>query len=190
MKDILKYIDLYKINKTEEISTTKGSFLKIVTRKYHLNNNETIIRDTLERPCNKAAMIIPKTINNKYLMVIQPRVCTKRGVTVEFPAGLIDNDEDVIAGIKRELIEETGYDCDNIQILREYYQDPGASDMMLSLTLANNCQKVTEQKLDDDEWISFIELTFDEILELVNNNYIVDGNTLFCIEILTCLEKK
>jgi ADP-ribose pyrophosphatase len=181
---IIKAIDKFKVNKIENINTISSDFLSINTSKYYLNNGEIITRDLVIKPLKDAAMVIPKTIDNKYLMVIQPRIATKNGVAIEFPAGYIEENENAIDGIKRELVEETGYESNHIEILREYYPDIGACSSMVTLAIADNCKKVADQHLDSDEFIEYIEVTFEEIEELLQNKYIVDGNTILAIEIL------
>lgn len=176
--------ELYKIIKTDDLGTFKANFLSINTSKYYLNNNHTIIRDNLIKPCFKAAMIIPKISDDKYLMVIQPRVATLKGITVEFPAGLINDDETIIDGVKRELLEETGYSCEHPKLLIEYYQDTAVSPATISLVMADNCHKIKEQKLDEDEFVTYIEVSLDDIYTLIKEKYIVDGNTLLCYEFI------
>ena len=184
LKNIKKIIQKYQYHNVENLKTIKPNFLTLNIKKYYLNNGQTIIRDTLIKPTMKAAMIIPETTNNTYLMVIQPRVATKHGVTIEFPAGLINDNEDIVTGIKRELLEETGYEAHNIVKLTEYYQDTATTSSTLTLLKANNCQKIKEQKLDKDEFITYIELTMEEIDELIKEKYIVDGNSLFGITLI------
>ena len=182
-------INKFKTNQVDDINTIKSDFLSINTSKYHLNNGHEITRDLVVKPLKDAAMVIPRTINNSFLMVIQPRIATKKGVAIEFPAGYIEENEDSLHGIERELEEETGYVSNQLEILRQYYTDIGTCSSTLTLCLATNCIKVKEQKLDADEYVEYIELTFDEILELVEKKYIVDGNTLFAIEIIKNMNK-
>ena len=184
IEEIEKLIKKYSHHKVEDLGTYKPGFLAINIKKYYLNNGATIIRDTLIKPTKRAAIIIPKTINNTYIMVVQPRVATKRGVTVEFPAGLIEDNENIIEGVKRELLEETGYTCSNVKMQTEYYQDTATTSSTLAILSADHCQKVQEQKLDNDEFITYIEVTLKDIEELINKNYIVDGNTMLAVALI------
>ena len=181
---IEKAIEQFKIIKVENINIVTSDFLSVNTSKYYLNNGEVITRDLVVKPLGDAAMVIPRTKDNRYVMVIQPRIATKRGITIEFPAGFIEDKEDVLTGMKRELEEETGYTSNQLEILREYYPDIGACSSMVTLAIAYNCEKVQEQKLDNDEFIEYIELTLNEIEELIDKKYIVDCNSLLAIEII------
>lgn len=181
---IIKCMEQYKTKEINKRYIVESDFLKIENSDYTLNNGIVLNRDLLIKPSSKAVMVIPKTIDNRYLVVVQPRVATELGVSIEFPAGLVDNDEDCINAVKRELKEETGYISDDIEIIREYYQDTASCSSTISICKAFNCVKVSEQNLDSDEFISFFELSMDELLKLVDLGLICDGNTLYGIEML------
>lgn len=178
---ILDIMNQYKIEKSIVIGEKQGSWLKLRTSEFILNNGELLRRDIIIKPQTDAIIVIPKTINNKYLMVVQPRPSTENGVTIEFPAGYVEVGEDIIAGAKRELLEETGYDCKNIEIIKNYYQDVACSTAKITLLIADGCEKVAEQNLDESEMITFIEVTHEELMELFDNNIIIDNNSILGI---------
>ena len=175
---------LYQVKKVEKVDVVKAAFLAIETNKYYLNNGMEMTRDILIKPVNRAAIIIPRTKDGKYVMVMQTRVATENKVTMEFPAGLIEDDEDMIDGMKRELLEETGYESNDVKTLMEYYSDTGSTQTTVTLGFADNCVKVSDQHLDEDEFISFFEVTIEEMDELVKEGLIVDGNTMFSMELI------
>lgn len=187
---ILEIMNQYKINKSKTIKEPVGNWIKISTLEFTLNNNETIMRDVLTKPHTEAIIVIPKTIHNKYLMVIQPRPSTDINVTIEFPAGYVEDNESIIDGAKRELLEETGYSCKNIEIINTYYQDVACSNAKITLLIANGCEKTNEQNLDESEMITYIELTYDEIMEILNNNLIKDANSILGIYYLNSKENR
>ena len=184
IEHIKELAKMYEVTKEEKVDSIKAAFLAIETNKYYLSNGEVITRDVLIKPVDRAAIIIPRTEDGKYVMVMQTRVATKNKVAVEFPAGLIENDEDIVKGMKRELKEETGYETDKVDLLMEYYSDTGATKTTVTLGFADNCKKVSNQKLDEDEFVSFFEVTVEEMEELIKEGLIVDGNTMFSIELI------
>lgn len=184
INEIIKCAEQYKTKEVNKKYVVNSNFLKIENSDYILNNGIIINRDILIKPSLKAVMVIPKTVNNKYLIVVQPRVATKLGFSIEFPAGLVENDEEYVSAIKRELKEETGYTSNDIEIIKEYYQDTASSRATITIAKAINCNKISNQHLDADEFISFFEITLDELIELSNKGLICDGNTLYGIEIL------
>ena len=184
IEKIKKIMNNYNYIREEEIATTKADFLTICTKRYYFKGGQYITRDTIIKPTKRAAMIIPKTTDNKYVMVIQPRVATEDGVTIEFPAGLINDNEKIIDGIKRELLEETGYQCENVKVLANYYQDCASICSKITIVSANNCYKISEQNLDEDELLTFVEVTYEDIKQLIDEKMIVDVNTLYCFELI------
>lgn len=183
----------FKINKV--IDKTKAEFLSseimyqdkfitLVKEIYKLPNNKIVLKDRVIRKNNKeAVLIIARTQNDKYLIVIQNRI---NGITsVEFPSGYIEENESIEIAANRELKEETGYISNNIYILDSYYTQLGIDSGIVNIALANNCVKVSDQKFDDSEYINYMEVTFEEIEELIRLNYIKSaGNKLAFYELL------
>jgi ADP-ribose pyrophosphatase len=83
---------------------------------------------------------------------------------------MIDEGEDSITAAKRELLEETGYNSDNLELLEWHYQDQGCSKAIITTFIAHDCYKVQEQNLDESEIIKVKTLKYNEILEDIKNN--------------------
>ena len=162
----------------------EAKFLKFKSYEFKLNNGKTIIREELIKGSSNgsAVIIIPKLENGKYLTVIEPRVFTDLTVGIAFPAGYIDKGEEKEVSALRELREETGYVSDEIEYLDSYYQDEGCSAAMNYMFLAKNCKLKSEQDLDEDEFIKYIEFTLEELLELEEKGYIKGANTKFALQ--------
>lgn len=161
-----------KVVGKELINSYQQGYIGKTTSKVTLANGKEVIVDTItknKRP-GDAAVIVPITEDEKFVMVVQSRPNTRPGVVVEFPAGMVDEGEDPIVSARRELLEETGYECDDIYLLEEHYQDQGCSEAVIRMYVATGCRKVAEQKLDSDENLDFIELGYDEILNLIKNS--------------------
>lgn len=171
----------YKVKNKYSKREITGDWLKIIETSFTLNNNQAITRDVLVKPHNHSAIIIPETIDKKYVMVIQPRPATEKEVTIEFPAGYINETESIEDGVSRELLEETGYKPQNINTIATFFQDVGCSNAQIHVFQATGCQKIDVQHLDQSEMITFIEVSYEELIELYQNNMIVDANTLICI---------
>ena len=161
-----------KVVGKELISSYQQGYIGKTTSKVTLANGKEVIVDTItknKRP-GDAAVIVPITEEDKFVMVVQSRPNTRPGVVIEFPAGMVDEGENPIVSARRELLEETGYECDDIYLLEEHYQDQGCSEAVIRMYVATGCRKVAEQKLDGDESLDFIELGYDEILNLIKNS--------------------
>ena len=179
---------LIKDTKAEQINVKevyKGKFITILEEDYRLPNGNIIQRERIRKNNGKEAVIIVgRTSEDKYLLVVQNRI--NGIVSVEFPAGYIEEGEDVLVAAKRELLEETGYTSDDLYLLDTYRSSLGIDGSTINIVVANNSVKTSNQILDDSEYINYDLFTLDEIGELINNHYINGaGNRLAYFEIIS-----
>lgn len=167
----------------------QDKFITLIKEIYKLPNNKIIFRDRVIRKNNKeAVLIIARTQYDKYLLVIQNRI--NKITSIEFPSGYIEENESIEKASNRELEEETGYISNDIYILDSYYAQLGIDSGIVNIVFANNCVKVSDQKLDDSEYINYMEVTFEELKELIRLNYIKSvGNKLAFYELVNKKEK-
>lgn len=180
LKSYLEELKTIKVTKSKKVS----SFLTVENYDYVLNNGRIISREKIMKNGSdgSSAIILPVTKENNCLLVVQPRNNTKEGVSVEFPAGYIEKNEEAIECARRELEEETGYVPERLELLSSFYQDQGCSSAYNYSYLALNCEKVKDQNLDQDEIIKYFECSFDEVIELEQLGYIKDINSLYTLE--------
>ena len=124
-----------------------------------------------------AAVIIPITTEGNVVMVVQSRPNTKETVSVELPAGMVDPGEDYQTTAVREMLEETGYQAENVYELEWHYQDQGCSGAVIKTFVAEGCKKKQDVRLDDGERLTYVEMSFEDILSMIKNREISDANT-------------
>jgi ADP-ribose pyrophosphatase len=108
-----------------------------------------------------AVAILALNEDGRMLCVRQPRRAIG-GVTVEAPAGLIDDGETPEQAARRELQEETGLDAD-MQLLTRFYSSPGFCDEQIDLFLATNLRE-SRLPMDEDEQIEVLWMSPAEVL--------------------------
>ena len=183
LDELRSYIDELSLVRKELIDK-KGKFLNVERYSCELSNGHTIVRERLVKGGNdgSAAIILPVTVEGNTLLVVQPRVFTKDGVSVELPAGYVDSGESYEQAAKRELFEETGYVPENMRLLARFYQDQGCSSAYNQGFLAEGCRRKGSQHLDGDEFIRYFECSYEEALELVERGFINDVQSQLVLE--------
>ena len=159
------------------------SFLQIENYQAILQSGDIVNREKLMKGKRdgSAAIVVPITKDNKSLVIVQPRVFKMDPMSIEVPAGYVDEAETAKEAALRELREETGYEAEELIELKSYYQDQGISAARNTCFLALGCEKRYEQKLDRDEYIKFLECNFSDLVYLVNEGFIDDANSIIAI---------
>lgn len=101
-------------------------------------------------------------------------------IVVEFPAGLVDNNEEPEFTAERELREETGYVAEELIPIGKCHADATGSKMTYYFFLAEGCEKITKPMLDDSEQIEpFTVASFGEVQkEFLSGEYETSASSL------------
>lgn len=185
IEELNRLIETYKTIQVSNEKQVSEGFMKIIQADYTLNNGKTINRERYLKNNNEpnSCIILTESEEGEIILTVQPRVHSKRTVGIECPAGLIEKGEEPIAAAKRELLEETGCEPEEmILLLEQCYQDISTSKGRTNMYLARNCKKVQEQQLDESEYIGLFKCTFEEAIELVDLGYICDIVTILILE--------
>ncbi len=101
------------------------------------------------------------TDDDRVLVVHQYRYGADR-ITLELPAGSIDDEEHALACAQRELNEETGFTADQWEEVLVTPAEPVRSDSIMHVFLARNAKRTHEQKLDLGEHLEWQLIPIDE----------------------------
>lgn len=88
-----------------------------------------------------------------------------RSPFISVPGGRCDAGEEPIDAAKRELLEESGYVSDDVELLLEYHPSNKIDWAMYSY-VARDCRKVAEPHLDAGERIEPMLVSFEELLRM------------------------
>ena len=127
-----------------------------------------------------AAAVVAVTKEGKLLMVRQYRNALDR-YTLEIPAGKLDAPgEPTIESARRELEEETGFRCENLEYLLSINTTIAFCDEHIDVFLAKDLIP-SAQHLDPDEEIIVEEWELKDLLELIYSGKMKDGKTVASI---------
>lgn len=179
INNIKRIYDKYKTIELKKVNSD-NKFIDIETYKVKTNNGDVFYRDKIVKNngYGSSSSILPLLENGNILLIGEPRVFTESTVELCIPGGYIDKDETCDEGAVRELGEETGLVSDKIIKVAEYYADLGNSDHMNNIYIAFNCKYKATKKLDVDEFVEPIEVTYEELEELINNGTIRNATTI------------
>jgi 8-oxo-dGTP pyrophosphatase MutT (NUDIX family) len=145
-----------------------------------------IVEDYYVLEYNNWVNAVAITEDNKILMVHQYRHAAEI-VSLEIPGGVIDAGELPQQALRRELLEETGYQFDDFELLCTVYANPSTANNHTYCYLARGGKKVQEQDLDDQEEIIVETFTIPQVKQLLAENKIAQA--LHCTGLFYALMK-
>ena len=179
-----------KIKETKILSDN-WYLLKKITFDYLKNNGiwQTQVREAYDRG-NGAAILLYNTKTKTVILTKQFRIPTyingnADGMMIECCAGLLDenNPEECI---KKEALEETGYNITQVKKVFEAYMSPGAVTEILHFFVAayDSSMKIEEGGglEHEQEEIEVLELDFDTAYNMIATGEIKDAKTIMLLQ--------
>lgn len=125
-----------------------------------------------------AAAVVAVREDGKLLMVRQYRNALERE-TLEIPAGGLNGREEPTKDAAiRELAEETGYVCDEAELLTSIYTTVAFCNEKIDIYLARGLKQRGSQHLDEDEYINVEAYTVEELKQMIFDCKIQDSKTI------------
>ncbi|MGE9314328.1 NUDIX hydrolase [Niabella sp. CJ426] len=121
------------------------------------------------------------TEDNKVVMELQYRHAI--GETCwEIPGGCVDDTDDNLEfAIKRELLEETGYEFESFEYLGKTCANPSTNNNWMHMFLARGGKKTADQDLDENEEIHVELMDLDVFKEKFRNNEFIQSMHVTCM---------
>lgn len=109
------------------------------------------------------ANILAVTKDGKAVLIKQYRHGVQ-DILWEIPGGVVEPEEDPAEGVKRELLEETGYKVSSVVQVGEFYPNPALQTNTMYAFLALDAEKAGEQHLEDGEQIEVDLVPLEEVV--------------------------
>lgn len=147
-----------------------NGYRKIVRRTYEMPDGTTSDFDILKG--HGSVCIFALTENNTVIMAKQFRPGPGK-VMYELPGGIIDKGENPETAAARELLEETGYVAEDIKLVVTYHPDAYYMGQR-NVCIGKNAKKISEQKLDHNEFIEATEVSLNEFKKILESGELTD----------------
>lgn len=166
-------MDGYKRLKRELVA--KGAIIDYYQDTMMIPNGNTAMWDLIDH--KGAAAVVAVREDGKLLMVRQYRNALERE-TLEIPAGGLNGREEPTAvAAVRELEEETGYTCDNVELLSTIYTTVAFCNEKIDIYLAKDL-KPGRQHLDEDEYLNVEAYSLEELKQMIFDRKLQDSKTI------------
>lgn len=117
------------------------------------------------------ANIIAITNNQEVILVKQYRYGAET-FTLEIPGGMLDKGETPEIAARRELLEETGYEAKNLQLLGMADPNPAIQNNKCYMFLATEIELTSLPNLDTTEEIEIITVPLNKIPSMIQKGEI------------------
>ncbi|MCH8519569.1 MAG: NUDIX hydrolase [Nanoarchaeota archaeon] len=117
-----------------------------------------------------SVQVIAKTKENKFVILKEEQPQDEQVGYSLIGGGCDFEDELPQEGARRELLEETGMKCDELELF-EVTHPGGKIDWPCYYFIAHDCEVVQEQNLDSGEKIEVLEVDFEEFLTIVEDEH-------------------
>lgn len=144
-----------QIQNIREIASGNWLQLNEATYEDHYGNERKWEYASRRNSNGVVTVILEDEAKTQFLLVRQYRVPTM-AFTLEFPAGLINEEEAPVEAARRELKEETGYTGDIIGHSPMLYTSPGLSNEHGFIICMTAREKPTKPHFDPSEFIQHV----------------------------------
>lgn len=152
----------------------KGKLLDVWLDEVRLPDGTTSTREWIKHP--GACAVVPVFMDGTIMLLRQFRY--PAGVTfLEVPAGKIDPGEDPLETARRELLEESGIRCKQLEKTGYFYPAIGYADEIIHSYVAWDLS-IESQNEDADEFLQPLRIPFRDAIKMIHNGELTDAKTI------------
>lgn len=152
----------------------RGRSVNFRVDEIRLPNGRQAVREYLDHP--GAAAVVPFLDARRVVLVRQYRHPVGAH-TLELPAGKLDPGESLLACVRRELEEETGYAAGRLTRLISYWPTPAFANEIIHIFVARGLRR-GRCAPDEDELIEPVVMPLAKAVGLIRSGKIKDSKTV------------
>lgn len=114
-----------------------------------------------------AVVVVCQTKDDELVFVNQYRP-TIRERCLELPAGIVEDEESFEDAARRELVEETGFEADTLELIEEYWCATGVLRHRRGMVYAEDLTSVPPKR-DSNEFLTVETVPTEEALNVARN---------------------
>lgn len=118
---------------------------------------------------------------NKEILLVRAYRYLEETFDWEIPGGVVELDEHHVEGVRRELLEETGHQCDFVTLLLKFYPHKATCNQIFYVYYAEGLKKAT----DDFMTAEIKEIAFfnrDQVFKMIDSGEINDGMSIVALQ--------
>jgi ADP-ribose pyrophosphatase len=167
-----------------------GPLFRVYTDKLREQGRE-LTRDVIRHNGSVVILVIDDSKNKKDPLVVLERQYrhAARQFLLELPAGKLEEGEELLAGAKRELLEETGLRAKRWRKLVRYFASPGFLGEWMQVFIAEGIT-AGDAEPEYDEQIEVKWFPVSEVLRMIEAGKIYDGKTLISLMLYSRLRRR
>jgi ADP-ribose pyrophosphatase len=156
-------------------SIFKGNLINIRVDDIRESDGSSGVREIVEHP--PAIAIVPYFNDTDEILFIEQYRDAIQSPLLEIPAGMVNENEDLLKAAKRELLEETGLESTNMRHLCTYYTSPGFTNEKIHVFLATGLTSISDIQ-DTREIHGIHRYSREQVIQMLDANSIQDGKTI------------
>lgn len=176
-----KFVGLYEVQYENKLKQNRRWM--VASRKNEQELNEIYLNNKEDNIDAVVICAYHKTYK-KLVLIKQFRVPINDYI-YELPAGLVDEKEDMIKAVERELKEETGLNLLSINEINskdKVYLSPGMTDESVAFVYCLCDGEISSEFLEEDEDIEAILVSREEAKKILESNEKIDIKSLLMLQ--------
>ncbi len=159
----------------------EGPLFRVYTDEI-LENGRKVSRDVVRHNGSVVILAIDDTKSKRDPMIVMERQYrhAAKEYLLEVPAGKMEEGEEALAGAKRELLEETGFQAKRWRKMVRYFASPGFLGEWMQVFVAEGLT-LGQAQPEYDEQLEIEMIPLSRLLRMIEEGKVQDGKTLISV---------